>query len=85
VKFDKPLEINTYVSPICLPTREPNLDDFCAVVGWGATLGEYISLLIGDTYVLISNGLSNFTKVMSLFRMLLDGFGNLITLLILRT
>ena len=46
VKFDKPLEINTYVSPICLPTREPNLDDFCVVVGWGQTRGEYISLLI---------------------------------------
>jgi hypothetical protein len=46
VKFDKPLEINTYVSPICLPTREPNVDDFCAVVGWGQTRGEYISLLI---------------------------------------
>jgi hypothetical protein len=39
VKFDKLLEINTYVSPICLPTREPNVDDFCVVVGWGATLG----------------------------------------------
>lgn len=46
VKFDKPFEINTYVSPICLPTREPNVDDFCAVVGWGVTKGEYISLLI---------------------------------------
>ena len=47
--------------------------------------GSLVGRHIGDTYVLISNGLSNFTKVMSLFRMLLDGFGNLITLLILRT
>lgn len=39
VKFDKPFEINTYVSSICLPTREPKVDDFCAVVGWGETRG----------------------------------------------
>ena len=46
VKFDKPLDINTYVSPICLPTREPNVDDYCVVVGWGETRGEYICLFI---------------------------------------
>jgi hypothetical protein len=56
VKFDKPLEINTYVSPICLPTREPNVDDFCVVVGWGATLGEYIACHLGASgYLQISH------------------------------
>jgi hypothetical protein len=53
VKFDKPLEINTYVSPICLPTREPKVDDFCEVVGWGETRGGYISLLIVMTLIIL--------------------------------
>ena len=35
VKFDKPLDINTYVSPICLPTREPNVDGLLCSCGMG--------------------------------------------------
>ena len=45
--------------------------------------GSLVGRHIGDTYVLISNGLSNFTKAMSLSTMNLDG--NWIILLILRT
>ncbi|XP_063427413.1 suppressor of tumorigenicity 14 protein homolog [Mytilus trossulus] len=35
IKFDKPMTINDYVTPICLPTREPTVNDECVVVGWG--------------------------------------------------
>lgn len=37
LKFDQPMVMNRYVSPVCLPTREPKTDDYCAVVGWGET------------------------------------------------
>lgn len=35
IKFDQPMKINTYVSPICLPTKEPVEGDKCVVAGWG--------------------------------------------------
>ena len=42
LKFDQPMVINRYVSPVCLPSREPTTDDYCAVVGWGETRSMYI-------------------------------------------
>lgn len=39
IKFDKPMTINDYVTPICLPTREPTVNDECVVVGWGDVQG----------------------------------------------
>ncbi|XP_071164448.1 suppressor of tumorigenicity 14 protein homolog isoform X5 [Mytilus edulis] len=35
IKFDKPMTINAYVTPICLPVREPTVNDECVVAGWG--------------------------------------------------
>ncbi|CAC5380539.1 ST14 [Mytilus coruscus] len=35
IKFDKPMTINAYVTPICLPIREPTERDECVVAGWG--------------------------------------------------
>lgn len=35
IKFDQPMKINTYVTPICLPTKEAVESDECVVAGWG--------------------------------------------------
>lgn len=41
IKFDKPMTINAYVTPICLPVREPAVNDECVVAGWGDVQGLY--------------------------------------------
>ena len=41
IKFEKPMTLNKYVTPVCLPTREPNERDVCIVVGWGETQGSF--------------------------------------------
>ena len=40
IKFDQPMVINQYVTPVCLPTREPKEKDYCVVVGWGEVQGK---------------------------------------------
>lgn len=43
IKFDKPMKYTDYVSPVCLPQREPVINDICIVAGWGETQGMLCS------------------------------------------
>lgn len=40
IELDSPFAFNQYVSPVCLPTRNPAVNDYCVVVGWGNTQGK---------------------------------------------
>ena len=47
VESDREFELTDYVSPICLPTIKPNVDQWCEVAGWGnrkSNSGEVMDL-----------------------------------------
>ena len=33
IELDSPFVFNQYVSPVCLPTRNPTVNDYCVVAG----------------------------------------------------
>ena len=47
VQSDREFELTDYVSPICLPTIKPNVDQWCEVADWGnrkSNSGEVMDL-----------------------------------------
>ena len=47
--LDEPLEMNEYVTPACLPTREAPMGEECIVSGWGAMDAKFEGIFPSPT------------------------------------
>ncbi|XP_041364861.1 serine protease 30-like [Gigantopelta aegis] len=50
IKLDRPVELNKWVTPVCLPTNdmEPTARERCVILGWGATYKESHKMRLPD-------------------------------------